>query len=84
MFLHRDTAYTAADKKGMLVCGDASSIGSAAVQVAKSMGLSVYVTASKKHHEYLKGLGARKVFDYSGENVVESFLKAGKEDGVTL
>jgi len=82
--LPRDTAYTAADKKGMLVWGGASSIGSAAVQVAKLMGFSVYVTASEKHHEYLKGLGATKVFDYKGEDVVGKIVKAVKEDGVTV
>lgn len=82
--LPRDTAYTAADKKGMLVWGGASSIGSAAVQIAKMMGFSVYVTASEKHHDYLKTLGATKVFDYKDENVVESIIKAAKEDGVTI
>lgn len=82
--LQRNTAYTAADKKGMLVWGGASSIGSAAVQVAKSMGFRVYTTASEKHHEYLKSLGASKVFDYREEDVVEKIVKAAKEDGVAV
>ncbi|MCJ1422249.1 hypothetical protein MMC29_000129 [Sticta canariensis] len=77
-------AYTAADKKGMLVWGGASSVGSAAVQIAKLMGFSVYVTASEKHHEYLKSLGATRVFDYKGGHVVENIVKAAKEDGVTI
>ncbi|MCJ1247134.1 hypothetical protein MMC30_004345 [Trapelia coarctata] len=80
----RDTKYTAADKKGMLVWGGASSIGSAAVQVARVMGFHVYVTASEKHHEYLKGLGARRGFDYKSEDVVERIVRAAKEDGVTV
>jgi len=80
----RDTKYTAADKKGLLVWGGASSIGSAAVQIAKLMGFSVYVTASEKHHELLKGLGATKVFDYKDEHVVENIVKAAKADGVTV
>lgn len=82
--LPRDTAYTAADKKGMLVWGGASSIGSAAVQIAKTMGFTVYVTASEKNHEYLKGLGASGVFDYKSEDVVEKIVKAAKADGVTI
>ena len=82
--LARDTKYTAADKKGMLVWGGASSIGSAAVQVAKSMGFIVYTTASEKHHQYLKSLGASKAFDYHDEHVVEEIVKAAKEDGVTV
>ena len=82
--LSRDTAYTAQDKQGLLVWGGASSIGSGAIQVAKSFGFSVYVTASEKHHEYLKGLGASQVFDYNSEDVVENIVKAAKADGVTV
>jgi NADPH:quinone reductase-like Zn-dependent oxidoreductase len=82
--LARDTKYTAADKKGMLVWGGASSVGSAVVQVAKLMGFVVYATASGKHHEYLKKLGASTVFDYKNEDVLEQIIKAAKEDGVTI
>ncbi len=82
--LARETAYTAQDKKGMLVWGGASSVGSAAIQIAKTMGFRVYATASEKHHEYLKGLGASKVFDYRSENVVERIVQAAKADGVTI
>ncbi|KAF8588675.1 zinc-binding oxidoreductase-like protein CipB [Ramaria rubella] len=82
--LHRDTTYTAADRKGMLVWGGASSIGSAAVQVAKLMGFYVYATASEKHHEYIRSLGANRVFDYKSEDVVESIVKAAREDGVAI
>ena len=80
----RDTAYTPQDKKGILVWGGASSVGSAMIQVAKSMGFIVYATASEKHHEYLKTLGASKLFDYKSETVVEDIIKAAKADGVTI
>jgi NADPH:quinone reductase-like Zn-dependent oxidoreductase len=80
----RDTAYTPADKEGMLVWGGASSNGSAAMQIAKLMGFTVYATASEKHHEYLKGLGASKMFDYKSEDVVASIVKAARDDGVTI
>ncbi|KAK8152440.1 hypothetical protein BC567DRAFT_238930 [Phyllosticta citribraziliensis] len=79
-----DTAFTPADKQGMLVWGGASSIGSAAVQIAKSMGFSVYTTASVKHHEYLKSLGATRVFDYNAAGVEQHIVTAAKEDGVTI
>ncbi|KAF8588676.1 zinc-binding oxidoreductase-like protein CipB [Ramaria rubella] len=82
--LPRNTAYTAADKKGMLVWGGASSVGSAVVQIAKLMGFRVYATASEKHHEYIKSLGASRMFDYKNEDVVESIVKTAKEDGVTI
>ena len=80
----RDTMYTAKDKKGMLVWGAASSVGSAALQVARSMGFIVYATASEKHHAYLKELGASKMFDYKSEDVVGQIVKAAKEDGVMI
>lgn len=80
----RDTKYTAADKKGMLVWGGASSVGSAAIQTAKLLGFTVYATASRKHHEYLKTLGAHKVFDYKDDDVADKIVKAVKADGVTL
>ena len=82
--LSRETAFTAEDRKGMLVWGGASNVGCAAVQIAKSMGFKVYVTASEKHREYLKGLGASEVFDYRSEDVVESVVKAAKKDGVSV
>jgi NADPH:quinone reductase-like Zn-dependent oxidoreductase len=80
----RDMAYKAADRNGMLVWGGASSVGSAAVQVAKLMGFSVYTTASEKHLEYLKSLGASKVFDYRSKDVVRSIVKAAKENRLTI
>ncbi|KAJ1523085.1 hypothetical protein HK096_001880, partial [Nowakowskiella sp. JEL0078] len=76
--------YVPADKQGMLVWGGASSVGSMAVQAAKLFGFTVYATASEKHHNYLKSLGASKVFDYKDKHVVESIVKAAKEDGVRV
>ena len=80
----RDTAYTPADKKGILIWGGASSIGSTTIQVAKLMGFRIYTTASEKHHEYLKSLGAAATFDYKLDDVVERIVKAAKADGVTI
>jgi D-arabinose 1-dehydrogenase-like Zn-dependent alcohol dehydrogenase len=82
--LPRHTAYTPADRQGMLVWGGASSVGSAALQVAKSMGFTVYTTASAKHHEYLKSLGASRTFDYKENDVEMAIIKAAKEDGLTF
>lgn len=80
----RDTSYTPADKKAFLVWGGASSVGGGAVQLAASMGFSVYATASEKHNEYLKTLGAKRLFDYRDENVVGAIVKAARADGVHL
>lgn len=79
-----NTKYSPSDKKGMLVWGGASSVGSGALQVAKILGFTVYATASEKNHGYLKGLGATRVFDYKDPNVIQNIIKAVKEDGVTI
>ncbi|KAL8917030.1 MAG: hypothetical protein Q9208_008205 [Pyrenodesmia sp. 3 TL-2023] len=79
-----ETAFSATDKKAVLVWGGASSIGTAAVQSAKMLGFMVYATASQKHHEFVKTLGAKEVIDYKDADVVEKIVKTAKEDGVTV
>ncbi|KAI9849743.1 MAG: hypothetical protein M1838_006279 [Thelocarpon superellum] len=79
-----DPAYTAADKKGILVWGGSSSVGSTTVQVARLLGYHVYATASEKHHAYIEELGAHRTFDYKRDDVVASIVQAAKEDGVAL
>jgi hypothetical protein len=59
-------------------------VGSAALQTAKLMGFIVYTTASEKHHEYLKGLGASRTFDYKVEDVTVKIIKAVKEDDLSM
>jgi NADPH:quinone reductase-like Zn-dependent oxidoreductase len=73
-----------AEKKGVLVWGASSSMGALAVQGAKNMGYTVYATASSQHHEYIKTLGAARVFDYKAEDVASEILNATKEDGITI
>ena len=70
--------------EAVLVWGGSSSVGSTAVQIAKVMGFRVYATASPKHHDYVKSLGASRVFDYRASDVVGSIVGATKEDGVDL
>ena len=82
--VERNTSWDVADRKGMLVWGGASSIGSTVSQVAKLMGFYVYTTASKKHHAYLQELGATRVFEYKDDNIVIQIVTAAKEDGVTI
>ncbi|PPQ80253.1 hypothetical protein CVT25_003514 [Psilocybe cyanescens] len=79
-----NTSYTPSDKKGILIWGGASSVGSAVVQIAKSLGFITYVTASAAHHEYLKTLGADKLFDYKLADVVDTIVNSAKEDGVKI
>ncbi|KAL8849117.1 MAG: hypothetical protein Q9221_005886 [Calogaya cf. arnoldii] len=79
-----DSIYTPTDKKGVLIWGGASSIGTAAIQTANMIGLTVYATASLKHHDYLESLGAKATFDYKDDNVVNQIVKAAKADGISL
>jgi NADPH:quinone reductase-like Zn-dependent oxidoreductase len=79
-----DTKYLPSDKKGLLIWSAATSVGTAAVQIAKSMGFRVYATASPKHHSYIKSLGAAHVFDYNDPDVVSKLVSAAKNDSVTI
>lgn len=79
-----DTKYTPQDKQAVLIWGGASSVGSIAIQSARSIGFTVYATASPKHHEYLKKLGAHAVFDYRASDVVSQIISTVKLDGVNL
>ena len=79
-----DTKYTPQDKQAVLIWGGASSVGTFAVQSAKSMGFTVYTTASLKHNKYLEELGADAVFDYRASDVVSQITDTVKKDGVIL
>lgn len=70
--------------EGLLIWGGASSVGSAAIQLAKNSGFKVFVAASKKHEGLLKDLGAYQVFDYHDADVAEKIAKAAKEAGVKI
>ncbi|KAL2042459.1 hypothetical protein N7G274_004951 [Stereocaulon virgatum] len=67
---------------GFLVWGASSSVGSAAVQIAASLGYTVYGVCSPRHSAYVKELGAHDTFDYNDslvdKKIVQS-LKAANE-----
>ena len=64
--------------KYILIWGGATATGILAIQVAKlAYGLKVITTASSKHHDFLKSLGADEVFDYHDSNVIEQIKKTG-------
>ncbi|KAI1078960.1 GroES-like protein [Whalleya microplaca] len=80
----RNTSYLPSDKRGILVWGASSSVGSMVVQSTKSMGFTVYATSSLKHHGYIKSLGASRVFDYQDPDIKNTITQAAKEDGLTF
>lgn len=70
--------------EGLLIWGGGSSVGSAAIHLAKNSGFKAFVTASKKHEAYLKSLGAHAVFDYHDSDVVEQITKAAKSTDIEI
>ncbi|CUM68163.1 uncharacterized protein PRCAT00005880001 [Priceomyces carsonii] len=64
--------------KFILIWGGATATGILAIQVAKQIyGLKVITTASSKHHQFLKSLGADETFDYKEASVIKDIKKAG-------
>ena len=60
----------------LLVWGGAGSVGSNAIQLGVAAGYEVLTTASPKNFEYVKKLGASRVFDYNSPTVVDDLVKA--------
>jgi NADPH:quinone reductase-like Zn-dependent oxidoreductase len=55
----------------LLVWGGSSSVGHFVIQLAKQGGMRVIATASPKHFEALKSLGADETFDYRDPEVAK-------------
>ncbi|CAA9450402.1 MAG: Formyltetrahydrofolate deformylase [uncultured Rubrobacteraceae bacterium] len=66
----------------LLVWGGSTSVGGNTIQLAVAAGYEVITTASPRNFDYIKKLGASRVFDYNGETVVEDVIGAFK--GKTL
>ena len=60
--------------KTLLIWGGATSVGFAAIQLAKASGYETVVTASAKNHSLLKKLGATHTVDYNDPSVVDNIL----------
>ncbi|KAI1449073.1 GroES-like protein [Annulohypoxylon stygium] len=57
--------------KSLLIWGGSSAVGSNAIQLAKAAGFEVFTTCSPRSFEYVKTLGASRVFDYNSPNVID-------------
>ncbi len=64
-----------------LVWGASSSVGTAVVQIAKSLGYTVYGVNSPKHNDYVKKLGATQCFNYNDNDVVKQISQVLKASG---
>lgn len=60
----------------VVVWGGTTSVGSNAVQLARAAGYRVVTTASARHHDTMRALGAEAVFDYRDDDVVSSVVAA--------
>ncbi|SES96838.1 zinc-binding dehydrogenase [Paenibacillus sp. NFR01] len=86
------TAYQVLNRKmhiargqSILVHAGAGGVGSYAIQLAKAFGASkIIATASPANFEYVQGLGADEVVDYSSEDVHERVLELTGGEGVDL
>ena len=63
----------------ILIWGGSSSVGAAAIQLAKGSGLEVITTASKHNFDFVKGLGPDEVFDYSNPGIVGDIVSYVKD-----
>lgn len=63
---------------GFLVWGASSAVGTAAVQIASSLGFTVFAVCSPHHHAYVKSLGASEVFDYNDSAVVKNVVSSAE------
>ena len=57
--------------KSVLIWGGSSAVGSNAIQLAKAAGFEVLSTCSPRSFDYVKSLGANKVFDYNSPSVTD-------------
>ncbi|KAK1514623.1 hypothetical protein CABS01_06602 [Colletotrichum abscissum] len=56
----------------VLVWGGSSSVGLYAIQIAAMEGLKVITTCSPHHFDWVRSLGAKHVFSYRDDDVIES------------
>ena len=71
--------------ESVLVHGASGGVGSAAVQMARAMGLTVFGTAgTSKGLELVKREGAHQVFDHSKSGYAEEIVKATSGRGVDI
>lgn len=62
----------------LLIWGGSSSVGVFAIQIANLIyGIKVIATASKRHADFLKSIGADVVVDYNDSDAVDQIKKIG-------
>ncbi|KAL8737628.1 MAG: hypothetical protein Q9181_001501 [Wetmoreana brouardii] len=80
----RPTTGSQNQAEGFVVWGASSSVGSAAVQIAHSLGYTVYAVCSPRHHDNVREYGASHVFDYNDANVITNIVNAAKKSNTPI
>lgn len=68
----------------ILIHGGAGGVGTIAIQLAKVMGARVITTARKDDHEFVRGLGADEVIDFTAEDYVDAVSQLTRGQGVNV
>ncbi|CAI7625232.1 unnamed protein product [Penicillium glandicola] len=70
------TTSTASNSTGkyILIWGGSSGVGSNAIQLCKAAGFEVITSCSARNAEYVKGLGADKVFYYTDADAIDQVV----------
>ncbi|KXX78209.1 Zinc-binding alcohol dehydrogenase domain-containing protein cipB [Madurella mycetomatis] len=69
---------------GILIWGGASNVGTMVIQLARQAGITVFATASAKHHDWLRSLGAEVLVDYNSATVVSDVVDAAKKASISI
>jgi NADPH:quinone reductase-like Zn-dependent oxidoreductase len=68
----------------ILIHGGAGGVGTIAIQLAKAMGARVITTARKDDHEFVRGLGADEMIDFTAEDYVDVVSQLTRGQGVNV
>ena len=70
--------------ESILIHGGAGGVGHVAIQVAKAMGARVFTTVREVNADFVRGLGADVVIDYTQEDYVEAIMRETAGHGVDV
>lgn len=70
--------------EAVLIHGGGGGVGTAAIQLAQSVGAGIITTSSKWKHEKLKSMGVHHCIDYRSEDVSKRIMNITNNTGVDL
>ncbi|RDW93629.1 zinc-binding alcohol dehydrogenase family protein [Aspergillus mulundensis] len=87
----KDTASGIEKREALLIWGASSSVGTMGVQTARILRVdpssfiaAVYAVAGAENLNYVRSLGADRVFDYKDPCVVDAIISAARQDGLVI